>query len=129
MARTKKFKVKKVAEALEDSMGMVSHAAVKLDCSISTVIRYIKQHESLQVVQTEATEKTLDLCESKLIGRIMAGDLSALIFFLKCKGKDRGYVERQEFEDVGKKKKFVIKLPKDWNTHGVSQESSPDGSG
>jgi hypothetical protein len=42
----------------------------------------------------------LDLAESKLHEEILGGNTAAIIFFLKTKGKKRGYVERQEVESV-----------------------------
>ncbi len=45
----------------------------------------------------EARESSIDLAESKLIEAIKAGNLTAIIFFLKTQGKSRGYSERSEF--------------------------------
>ena len=44
-------------------------------------------------------EETIDLVESKLLSAINDGELTAIIFYLKTKGKKRGYVERLE-QDV-----------------------------
>ena len=44
-------------------------------------------------------EALIDFTESKLIEKINDSDLTAIIFYLKTKGKDRGYVERTE-QDV-----------------------------
>lgn len=41
-------------------------------------------------------ESLLDFAESKLMEKVQDGDLTAIIFTLKTKGKDRGYVERSE---------------------------------
>ena len=46
---------------------------------------------------TEARENTLDFVESKLMKAIDDGNLTAIIFFLKTRGKSRGYSERSEF--------------------------------
>jgi hypothetical protein len=44
----------------------------------------------------DINEQMLDFAESKLQGAIEAGASWAVCFFLKCKGKARGWVERQE---------------------------------
>lgn len=47
----------------------------------------------------EAEESVIDNAESKLLQHINDGDVTSLIFFLKTRGKKRGYIERVE-QDV-----------------------------
>jgi hypothetical protein len=44
----------------------------------------------------EATERDLDYTESQLKKNIKAGKEASIFFHLKCKGKARGWIERQE---------------------------------
>ena len=44
----------------------------------------------------EGCERRLDFAESKLDENINAGKEASIFFFLKCRGKHRGYIERQE---------------------------------
>ena len=39
----------------------------------------------------------IDVTEGRLYQEINAGNITAIIFFLKTQAKHRGYVERQEF--------------------------------
>lgn len=55
-------------------------------------------------------EALLDLAESKLMENINKGATPELIFYLKTKGKKRGYVERQEITGSEGKKLFDIRI-------------------
>jgi hypothetical protein len=57
---------------------------------------YIKRHPALQRVVEEVVEDNLDLAEHKLLAGINADNMTATIFYLKTKGRARGYVERRE---------------------------------
>jgi hypothetical protein len=94
-----KFKVEHVEKALRASGGVVSDAAQKLaeaygSCSPASVRNYIRRHKSLQEVLDEVIEDNLDIGESALINGMKEGNMTAVIFYLKTKGKARGYVER-----------------------------------
>src|SRR5215472_10948376 len=94
-----RFKIKQVEEALRKSAGIISAAAKILEaaggsCTPQTVRNYIKRHPSLQTVIEETVELNLDLAESNLIAKIGNKNMTAIIFYLKTKGKHRGFVER-----------------------------------
>ncbi len=52
----------------------------------------------------------MDFAESQLYKQIKEGSTAATIFYLKTKGKKRGYIERQEIEHNGS----VSVKPKEW---------------
>ena len=54
----------------------------------------------------DAKQGLIDFAESKLVEMMKGGNPTALIFFLKCKGKDRGWIERQEIQQ-----EVIEKLP------------------
>ena len=60
----------------------------------SKVTNYIDRHSELREVEKEALESTLDLAEAKLIENIENGKEASIFFYLKCRGKGRGYVEK-----------------------------------
>lgn len=41
-------------------------------------------------------EKLVDYAEAQLLGKLRAGDITAILFTLKTKGKNRGWIERAE---------------------------------
>lgn len=48
----------------------------------------------------EILEARVDFVEGKLLQLITAGDVASIIFFLKTKGKHRGYAERFEIQEI-----------------------------
>jgi len=94
MPSAPKYTVRQVAAALRASAGLRSQAAKKLGCVPSTIANYISRHKALEKVEAEALEATLDLAEDRLIQNIREGKEASIFFYLKCKGKMRGYVEK-----------------------------------
>lgn len=47
-------------------------------------------------------EFVIDYVEDKLMGRINNNDTTAMIFWLKCKGKKRGWVDKLELDHTTK---------------------------
>jgi hypothetical protein len=113
---------REIADALAKTRGIISAAAALLSkekgtsISRSAVSQRIKKHETLQRSHDEAVETTLDFAEGKLFQAIADGDMTAIIFYLKCKGKKRGYVERQALELSGPNGEPI----------SVSQQQKPD---
>ena len=93
-----RFTQKQVREAVIEAGGILTAAARNLDCARCTVYEYIERYPPLKDVLSEAREGSLDLAESKLMEAIDAGNLTAIIFFLKTQGKSRGYVERSQHD-------------------------------
>lgn len=97
MAKTEKYTVEQMKQALSNPMGSVSQAANALGCTPQTVRNYMKKYPELEDVVDFAIEKTGDFVESKLIELVKTGNVTAIIFYCKTKLKSRGYVERQEY--------------------------------
>nr|BDD45303.1 hypothetical protein 23 [bacterium] len=112
MANKKKYKTKQIEQALRDSAGLQYLAAEKLRCSPSTITNYVKKSKKLKQAADEAKESTLDMAEAQIITKIKEGDLTAIIFYLKTIGKERGYTERTELSGKdGKDLNYVIEAP------------------
>lgn len=60
----------------------------------------------------EIQESMIDFAESKLLENIKDNKETSIIFFLKTKGKSRGYTERQEIEHQGKNVSIDIQIEK-----------------
>jgi hypothetical protein len=85
-------------EALEKSGGIMAAAARAVGLDRSTVHHRVNASPKLKAVWENVREINLDAVESKLNQAIQAGELAAIFFYLKCQGKRRGWVERQEFD-------------------------------
>ena len=86
--------IKQIETALKATGGFVSQTAKKLNCTQAAFYKLIEQSEYLRKVKHDIDESYLDLAESKFLKKINDEDLGSLCFYLKCKGKGRGYVEK-----------------------------------
>ena len=89
-----------VVAALQQSGGIMAHAARKLGLDRSTLHTRIHNSQSLMDAMVEAKETNLDVAETKLMKAVNDGELAAIFFYLKTQGKRRGYIERHEFDHI-----------------------------
>lgn len=85
-----------VENALIAEKGAVYLAAKRLKCSHTTVYSFINKYKDLAELKEYYDEEATDIAVSRLRDAITTGDPWAIKFQLSTKGKDRGYVERQE---------------------------------
>ena len=83
-------------KALEKSLGIVTTACKSAGCNRDTFYKYCKEDEVFKGKVDELSNITLDFAESQLHKQIQDGNTTATIFYLKTKGKKRGYIERTE---------------------------------
>ena len=96
MPPQKSYTPEQMADAIRESNGILAVAARRVGCSRTTIHTYVNKYASVRKAYEDANETTLDFVEGKLMELVRAGNVAATIFFLKTKGKSRGYVERQE---------------------------------
>lgn len=85
----------KFLEALAAAAGIVLTACESVNVSRSTYYRWYKEDAAFAERVDEISEEQLDFVEGKLLKSIKEGDTTAIIFYLKTKGKKRGYSEKQ----------------------------------
>jgi len=90
-------------------LGVVTTACKKVGVSRTTFYEYYNTDEKFKKDIDELEAVALDFAESQLHSQIKNGSTAATIFYLKTKGKKRGYVERQEL-DVSTGKMFQIEV-------------------
>ena len=84
---------------LKEGMGIVSYACDKTNISRQTFYNWKDNDDDFAQQAEDIQETTVDMAESKLLTSINEGNVAASIFYLKTKGKKRGYVE-QHYVDV-----------------------------
>lgn len=86
---------KALLDALEKTLGIVTSACKIVGISRVTYYEYMKDAEFKAQVD-DIGEIAVDFAESQLHKQIKEGNVSSTIFYLKTKGKNRGYIERTE---------------------------------
>jgi hypothetical protein len=85
-------------EALTKSLGIVTTACKQVEISRETHYRWMQEDEKYKSDVEDISDVALDFAESMLHKQIEAKDTAATIFYLKTKGKRRGYIERSEVD-------------------------------
>jgi hypothetical protein len=109
---------KKFLEILDKSRGIILTACKSMDISRQTYYNWLKSDEDFKQSAEDIQENAIDFVESKLLEKINGITIqvfnqkgepvvydqqpsdTAIIFFLKTKGKKRGYIERVEVDNV-----------------------------
>jgi len=115
---------KAMLEALEKTLGIVTTAAKLAGIERNTHYTWLKEDEAYKEAVEAITDMAIDFAESQLNVLMQGashevvtnrGDIveikdapnpSSIIFYLKTKGKKRGYIEKQEVELSGEREIF-----------------------
>ena len=89
-------KKKAFLQALEKNLGIVTQTAKQVGIHRSTYYDWLNTDSAFRERAEEIQEVALDFVEGKLLKRINDESDTAILFYLKTKGKHRGYVERTE---------------------------------
>ena len=113
MNENRHIKKESLLKSLEQSLGVVTVACKKADIPRSTYYKWLKDDEVFAKNVKEIENVALDFAESQLHKQISENSTAATIFYLKTKGKKRGYIERQEITGAdGMPTKFEIEIIK-----------------
>lgn len=96
MNKSRHIKKEALLKALEKSLGVVTAACKKSETPRSTYYKWLKEDKDFAKDVRDIENVALDFAESQLHKQISDNSTAATIFYLKTKGKGRGYVERQE---------------------------------
>ncbi|MBN1253980.1 MAG: hypothetical protein JXA50_01735 [Deltaproteobacteria bacterium] len=81
--------------------GVISEICKAVGINRSTYYDWVKNDLDFLEAVKEKNEELIDFAEAKLMQKLDEGNLTAIIFFLKTKGKSRGFIESHEFSGPG----------------------------
>jgi len=85
-------------DALRKNMGIVSKACSVVGIGRTTFYRYMNEDPEFKKEVESIGEECIDFAESKLLENIDNNDTTSIIFYLKTKGRKRGYIDKQQIE-------------------------------
>jgi len=103
-------KQKKFLELFKANAGLVATACSKFGITRACYYNWYKENPEFAVECDNIQEAQIDMAESSLLSKIKEKDLGATIFYLKTKGRNRGYIEKQYNETTIKKELQIKEL-------------------
>lgn len=98
MNESRHLKKETILKALEASLGVVTTACKKTGIPRSTFYKWLKEDEKFAEQVRDIENISLDFAESKLFEQMADNNTTATIFYLKTKGRKRGYWEKQQMD-------------------------------
>lgn len=102
----KKITQEQMLEAIKGSQGLVSKIQRNLEgitgepIGWDTAARHVKKWEACERAIKAEKEAMLDLAENNVFKALTKNDLATSKWYLRMKGKDRGYIETPEIHNV-----------------------------
>ncbi len=101
-ARTRTRRKKKLLQALQESLGIVTRACKIADIPRADFYRWFNDDKKFRDAVEDVEDIALDFVEGRHYSLIQQMHPASIIFHLKTKGRGRGYIERNEVEHSGK---------------------------
>lgn len=101
---------KKLLEALERSLGIVTPACKEVGISRNTFYTYYREDEAFKSAVDDINEITLDFAENQLLKKIKEGSERSILFYMKYKARKRGYSDSIDITSGGKSM-IVLNIP------------------
>jgi transposase-like protein len=88
----------------------ISATCNAMNISRQTFYRWLKESPELMQEVEDSKEALIDNVETKLLSSINEGNIQAILFYLRTKGKSRGYVERSEITGADGQRLFNVQI-------------------
>lgn len=105
-----KAKKELMIQAMKSSLGNISGSTDQVGINRNTHYNWMKDDPDYAQAIKDCLERSIDFAEASLMKNIQEGNTTATIFYLKTKGKNRGYIERQEITGADGAKMFEVKV-------------------
>ena len=105
----KKVTDEQLIDAIKKNAGIVSDILTTLkkeygiEVTRDAIYKRKETNAAIAAAFEEAEDNILDIAESYLIKAINKGEMKPIMFYLRTKGKRRGYTERQEITGANEK--------------------------
>lgn len=104
MATKSNIKKKKVViEKMKKTLGNITESCEAAQIARTTYYDWYEKDTDFRTAIDSIAESCIDFAESQLFKQISEGNSTSTIFYLKTKGKKRGYVETTEITGKGGK--------------------------
>lgn len=84
--------------AMRESLGIVTTACQTVGVSRTTYYEYLRTDKNFKTSIDDIENIALDFVEGQLLKQIQENNPTSTIFYLKTKGKSRGYIEPQHIK-------------------------------
>lgn len=89
---------KKFLELFKSKAGNISQLCESVGIARKTYYEWLKKDKKFEADIEAENEALIDTVESYLFKNIQQGKEASIFFFLKCKAKHRGYIEKSEMD-------------------------------
>lgn len=86
---------------MDATLGNITISCKEVGIDRSTYYKWLEKDPKFRQAVDDLAQTSIDFAESMLKKNMKEGDTTAIIFFLKTKGRSRGYSEKQELELTG----------------------------
>ena len=100
--KSTQLKKKAFIANMTSTLGNITSSCMAAGISRQTYYNWMRDDLEFKQSVEDVIEESIDFVESSLMERIKEGDTTATIFYLKTKGKSRGYVEKTQNETIVK---------------------------
>lgn len=101
MRQNPKLHKQKLLEALEKSLGIVTAACKEVGISRDRFYTYYNTDEDFRKAVDDIQEITLDFAENQLLKKIREGSERSILFYMKYRGRKRGYNDTMDITSGG----------------------------